>query len=69
MDGEHGAGPVGACAFEGVGVGVGEGVSDRAELEADQVIKAVAPIGRGGESDPVARGNGADSGLERGRRT
>ena len=35
VDDEHGAGPVGTGAFEGVGVGVSEGVADRAELEAD----------------------------------
>ena len=68
MDDEHGAGSVGAGAFEGVGVGVREGVADRAELEADQVIEAVAPVRRGGEPEPVARGDGADGGLERGGR-
>ena len=68
VDDEHGAGSVGTGAFEGVGVGVSEGVADRAELEADQVIEAVAPVRRGGEPDPVAGGDGADGGLERGGR-
>ena len=63
VDDEHGAGSVGTGAFEGVGVGVSEGVADRAELEADQVIEAVAPVRRGGEPDPVARGD------RRGRRS
>jgi hypothetical protein len=68
VDNEHGAGSVGTGAFEGVEVGVSEGVADRAELEADQVVEAVAPVGRGGEPDPAARRDGADGGLERGCR-
>lgn len=68
VDNEHGAGPVSISTFEGVGVGVSEGVEDGAELEADQVVEAVAPIGSGGESEPVARGDRADGGLKRGRR-
>ena len=43
-------------------------MADRAELEADQVVEAVAPVGRGGQPEPVARGDGADRGLERGCR-
>jgi hypothetical protein len=48
VDDEHGAGPVSTRAFEGVRVGVSEGVVDRAELEADQVIEAIAPVRRSG---------------------
>lgn len=59
--------PVGRGSFEGVGVGVLEGVPDGAELESDQVIQAVAAVGRGGEPEPGAGGNGAYYGLEGGR--
>ena len=39
VDDEYGAWPLGVGTFERVGVGVREGVADRAELEADQVIE------------------------------
>ena len=68
VDDEHGARPVSTGAFEGVGVGVGEGVAYWAELEADQIIEAVAPVRGGGQPDPVAGGDRTDRGLERGCR-
>ena len=42
-------------------------MSDWAELESDEVVESVAAVGRGGESEPVACGDGPYRGLERGR--
>ena len=50
------------------GLGGVEGVPDRTELESDEVVESVAAVGRGGEPEPVAGGDGADGGLECGRR-
>jgi hypothetical protein len=45
---------------------VGEGVSDRAELQGDQVVQLVPSVGRGGEPEPAAGGDLLDGVLERG---
>ena len=66
VDHEHGAWPVSAGSFEGVRVGVFEGVSDWAQLEPDEVVESVPAVGGGGEPEPVAGRDCAHRGLEPG---
>ena len=48
--------------------GGGDGVPDRADLHADQVIELVAPVGGGGQPEPSPRRDLPDRVLERGGR-
>ena len=52
----------------GVAGGIGDGVPDGADLQSDQVIKLVAPVGGGGQAEPAAGGDLLDRVLERCRR-
>ena len=42
-------------------------MADRAALHRDDLLQAVAPVGRGGEAEEVAGGGAPDGGLERER--
>jgi hypothetical protein len=48
--------------------GRGDGVPDRADLHADQVVELVAPVGGGGQPEPPPGGDLPDGVLERGGR-
>ena len=64
---EDRAWPVGTRSFEGVRVGVFEGVSNWPKLESDEVVESVSAVGGGGEPEPVSGGDCANCGLEPGR--